>query len=128
VETVEAPKEAEPEEVSLRRFVEKWRLAWEQGDLPGYIACYHPDFKMRGMDLEGWERYKQELFKRETGRNVELSNINVDLKGSSAVVSFEQKYRTARHQDYGLKTLDLRRHNGEWAIYRESWKRLPERE
>jgi hypothetical protein len=124
-ETAEAPKEAEPEEVSLRRLVEKWRLAWEQGDLPGYIACYHPEFKLRGMDLEGWKRYKQKLFKREAGRNVEISNISVDLRGSSAVVSFEQTYRTARHRDYGLKTLDLRRHNGRWAIYRESWKRLP---
>jgi murein L,D-transpeptidase YafK len=113
---------------SLLRFVEKWRKSWEQGDLASYLGCYHPGFKGQGKGLRGWKLYKGQLFSRSSARTIELNDVKAEVNDSSAVVSFRQAYRSDTHQDYGIKTLRLRRHRGRWTIYRETWKPFPESE
>jgi murein L,D-transpeptidase YafK len=125
--TAKVQKKSEPPEDVLHRFVQKWRRAWERGDLPGYISCYHPGFKTLGMDLRSWNTYKKWLFERSSTRSVQVSDMSIRIKGSSAVVVFKQKYSSDNHQDYGLKTLRLRRRNGRWTIHRETWQPLPRR-
>jgi murein L,D-transpeptidase YafK len=111
----------EPVEVEIRGFVENWRRAWEEGNAATYLACYHPQFETDDMDYHGWKSYKQALFKRSAKRNVQISDMEIQTNGSSAVVIFKQQYLTAKHRDVGLKTLQLHRYNDHWTILKENW-------
>jgi hypothetical protein len=123
----EPPKENEAVQESVESFVEQWRLAWTQGDLVSYMACYHPEFRNREMNLEDWKGYKKRLFQSSPMRVIRLAEITAELQGSSALVVSEQGYSSETHQDFGLKTLHLRWHRGHWKIYRETWQPLPDR-
>jgi len=120
------PPDRETAQESVRRFVEEWRRAWEQGDLPSYLAYYHPRFRTRGMGLKGWSRYKRQLFSRSSERVIQLGDIETEVQGSAAVVNSKQEYRSETHEDSGLKTLRLRWYRGRWTIFRETWKPLPD--
>ncbi len=122
------PPDRETAQESVRRFVEEWRRAWEQGDLPSYLACYHPQFRTRDMGLRGWSRYKRQLFSRSSERVIQLGDIETEVQGSAAVVNSKQEYRSETYEDSGLKTLRLRWYRGRWTIFRETWKPLPDSE
>jgi len=122
------PADKERAERSVNLFVEKWRRAWELGNISEYLACYHPRFTARGMSLSGWKRYKRELFNRSEDRAIQLSEINSEITGNAAVVVFKQDYRSDIHQDFGLKTLRLRWQRGSWTIFRESWEPLADQQ
>ncbi|MBW2625879.1 MAG: L,D-transpeptidase family protein [Deltaproteobacteria bacterium] len=109
-----------------RETAQEWRRAWEQGDLPSYLAYYHPRFRTRGMGLRGWSRYKRQLFSRSSERVIQLGDIETEVQGSAAVVNSKQEYRSETHEDSGLKTLRLRWYRGRWTIFRETWKQLPD--
>ena len=113
-------------EGSVYLFVEDWRRAWEKGNLSKYLDCYHPQFKTGDMDLRGWKGYKQQLFHRSHDRVIQLTDIRWEVNGKRAVVVCKQEYRSDIHQDFGLKTLHLLRHGGQWTILRETWKPLNE--
>jgi len=118
------PAVVEPVEVAIQSFVEKWRLAWEEGDLESYTDCYHPGFKTEKLDLQEWKIYKQDLFRRSEKRNIQISDMQIEPNGASAVVTFKQSYQTAKNRDVGLKTLHLRRHQDSWTIFKENWQPL----
>ena len=111
-------------EGSLYLFVEEWRRAWENGSLAQYLACYHPKFKTRDMNLTAWKGYKKQLFHRSRERVIQLSDIKWEVNGNRAVVVCKQEYRSDIHQDFGLKTLHLLWYSGQWTILRETWKPL----
>jgi hypothetical protein len=119
-----AQPQASSKEVSIEHFVEKWRRSWEEGDVETYIGCYHAGFTSRGMDIQAWKSYKQRLFSRSAKRNVQLSDMQIQTNGSTAVVTFTQSYQAAKHLDVGLKTLTLRRHKDRWTILKETWQPL----
>ncbi len=112
-------------ESSIELLVEKWRRSWEEGDLQVYIGCYHPDFRARGMNIQAWKDYKQDLFNRTPERDVKISDIKVELNGSRAVVTFKQRYQTKNYKGLGLKTFQLTNYEGNWAILEESYESLP---
>jgi len=120
------PSDRENEEGSVSLFIEEWRRAWEEGLFPKYLACYHPRFETGGMGLNGWKRYKAQLFNRSQDRVIQLTDIKLEVNGNRAVVVCKQKYRSSIHEDFGLKTLHLLRHDGQWTILRETWKSLTE--
>jgi ketosteroid isomerase-like protein len=76
------------------------------------------------MDIQAWKSYKQRLFSRSAKRNVQLSDMQIQTNGSTAVVTFTQSYQAAKHLDVGLKTLTLRRHKDRWTILKETWQPL----
>ena len=109
----------------IRDFVENWRRAWEEGDLLTYTSCYHPDFKTKKMNTQEWKNYKRILFSSSAKRKVQIDDIQIQAKDSSAVVTFKQRYLTAKHSDVGMKTLRLRRHDDRWTILKETWSPIP---
>jgi murein L,D-transpeptidase YafK len=113
-----------PEEIAVQSFVEQWRKAWEVGSIQKFMACYHRKFQSEGMNYAAWKRYKQEVFSRSGQKEILLSDLQVDLKRSRAVVTFKQRYQSATYEDFGLKTLHLVQQRGHWAILGESWQAL----
>ena len=120
------PTDRENAEELVRRFVEGWRRAWEEGTLSKYLACYHPRFKAGDMGFRGWKRYKEQLFHRSQERVIQLTDIKLEVNDNRAVVVCKQEYNSDIHQDFGLKTLHLLWHGGQWTILRENWKPLTE--
>jgi len=57
---------------------------------------------------------------------VQISDMQIQANGSSAVITFTQSYQTATHQDVGLKTLHLRHHKDRWTILKENWQPIPD--
>jgi hypothetical protein len=110
----------------IKLFIEKWRRSWEKGDVQTYINCYHSGFTGRGMDIQAWEKYKKDLFNRTPKRVVQISDIEIKLDGAIATVTFKQQYKTKNYEGYGLKTLQLANHQGDWSILEESYESLPD--
>ena len=121
-----SPNDRKSAEGSVYRFVEGWRRAWEEGTLSKYLACYHPRFKAGHMELQGWKRYKEKLFHRSQKRAIQLTDIKLEVNDNRAVVVCKQKYSSDIHRDFGLKTLHLLWHGGQWTILRETWQPLSE--
>jgi capsular exopolysaccharide synthesis family protein len=118
------PAEVEPVELEIQRFIENWRRAWEQGNLKAYMDCYHPQFETKKMDFHHWKKHKQDVFAQSARRNIEISDTHIESNGSNAVVTFKQRYETAKHRDVGLKTLHLLHHQNYWTIVKETWQPL----
>ena len=77
------------------------------------------------MENQAWKSHKQGLFSRSTKRNVQISDMQIQANGSSAVVTFTQSYRTANHRDLGLKTLNIQHDDNRWTILKETWSPMP---
>lgn len=112
-------------EPSIKSFVEKWRRAWEEGDLPAYIGCYHPYFRTGGMNIQAWKDSKQKLLHHTSEKDVQIHDIKIKLDGSVASVTFKQSYQEGNHKDYGSTTLLLVNYQGDWSILEESYAHLP---
>jgi len=113
-----------PQEIAIQSFVEQWRKAWEVGNIQKFMACYHRKFQSEGMNYSAWKRYKHEVFSHSGNKEIQLSDLQIDLKRSRAVVTFKQRYQSATHEDFGLKTLQLVQQKGHWAILGETWQAL----
>jgi capsular exopolysaccharide synthesis family protein len=111
---------SEQDALSIQQLVERWRHAWEEGNMAAYAACYHPDFERAGMDRSGWGKYMQNRFEGSAKRDIQLSDLHIKVNGSAAVVTFKQHYQTKTYQKYGLKTLHLRRDQDHWTIFKET--------
>jgi capsular exopolysaccharide synthesis family protein len=118
--TTESRAALEPAELSIQQFVERWRQAWAEGNAPAYIACYHSTFERGGMTYNVWKAYVQDRFKRFDRRDIQLSDLRVQVDSPSALVTFKQQYHTETYRKYGLKTLRLQRDQGHWSILEET--------
>jgi ketosteroid isomerase-like protein len=53
---------------------------------------------------------------------IEVEQMNVQVEGDEALVTFVQDYRSDKYHDFGLKTLILSKKDQSWRIREESWK------
>jgi hypothetical protein len=116
----ESSANSEQDALSIQRLVERWRQAWEEGVTEAYVACYNPDFERAGMDRSGWGKYMRYRFEGSAKWDIQLSDLHITVSGSAAVVTFKQHYQTETYQEYGLKTLHLRRDQNHWTIFGET--------
>jgi len=108
----------------IKQLIKDWLQAWESGDMERYGTFYASDFRTTGMDLNGWISYKTMLSQRNKDVRITSEDITVSLHPNRVVASFKQIYTSSRHSDAGLKKLYFKKENGEWRIYRESWRSL----
>lgn len=130
-----APKPATPapvaavgvteEEKAIRAALRKWLGAWQNKDQRTYNSFYAADFSGDGMDRKAWTAKKAYLAKVYKDIRVKAENMEVQVKGDRAKVSFIQRYRSDWHRDVGRKELDLVRRDGQWLIVAERWYKLP---
>jgi hypothetical protein len=62
----------------------------------------------------------QNRFERSAKRDLQLSDLRIQVNGSTAVVTFKQRYQTEKYQKHNLKTLHLRRELDHWTILKET--------
>lgn len=114
---------AGPQIGDVPAFLEKWRAAWEKGDLNAYAACYTADAVQGGREgREAIRSHKRGLWDKSRPAEVLLTNIRIINKQNNIVVDMHQSYTDSRSfADMGVKTLYLKAEGGIWRIAREDW-------
>jgi len=113
IETKYVPKE------DIERLVSKWLTSWKSGDMKTYRSCYASDFQSKGKNLNDWISYKNNLQKRSKDIEISINDLQISLDGDTALAVFVQNYSSSIFKDTGTKTLELKKINGEWNIYKE---------
>lgn len=111
------PKVAREEEI--KKFIDQWLTGWQSGDIKTYGACYAPDFESKGKNLDAWIAYKTNVFQKSKNISVTVDDLQISSDETSARAVFTQYYSSAINKDSGQKTLELKKINNEWKIYRE---------
>jgi hypothetical protein len=84
-----------------------------------YRSCYTSNFESKGKDLNGWISYKTDVHKRSKNININIDDLQISVYENGAMAVFTQSYSSSILEDKGKKTLELRKENDEWRIYRE---------
>jgi ketosteroid isomerase-like protein len=113
IEKKTIPKEA------VRDLLTKWLTSWKSGDMKTYRSCYASDFQSKGMNLDAWVSHKTNVYQKSKNINVSIDNLQISADENFAAIIFTQHYSSSILKDSGKKTLELRKINDEWKIYRE---------
>jgi ketosteroid isomerase-like protein len=103
----------------VRNFVTKWLTSWESGDMKTYRSCYASDFHSKGINLNGWISHKTNVQKISKNINILIDHLQISADANIAKAVFTQFYSSSISKDKCEKTLELRKINDEWKIYRE---------
>ena len=112
-ETKSIPEEA------VRNLVTKWLASWKSGDMGTYRSFYASDFQSKGMNLDAWISHKVDVNKKSKDINISIDDLQISANTNIAKAVFTQHYSSSILKDSGKKTLELRKINNEWKIYRE---------
>jgi tetratricopeptide (TPR) repeat protein len=100
--------------------VERWAAAWSRKDMNGYYAAYTRDFDGGKGSRKAWEAERRARIVSKRSIEVDVSNINVDIKGDKASVRYRQAYRADNLNINSTKRLEMVRSGGKWLIAKES--------
>ncbi|MBW1791470.1 MAG: hypothetical protein JRJ14_04255 [Deltaproteobacteria bacterium] len=110
----------------VHKFILEWKHYWESKDHENYMQRYSRDFNSRGMDWSQWSTFKKDLAERYHQISLIFKDLQITLEDTHAVVNFKQYYRSDNYSDCGMKSLVLKKEDGEWKIFSEKWEPLPE--
>lgn len=113
-----------PDAAEIEQMLEEWLKAWSSMDVDDYGSFYAKDFRSQGMDKESWLAYKKRLNKKYDYIRVSKRDLETEIDEDRSKVTFVQNYESSGFQASGLKTLLLKRENGEWKIFRETWSKM----
>lgn len=103
--------------------LEKWRKAWEAGDIDAYKMFYVPDVvqgNRKGIDTI--VSYKKQVWDQARPKKVIIDGLKFDLHPEGLKVRFKQVYHAGDgYSDNGFKTLLFRPHDDSWLIANEQW-------
>ncbi|QTA91812.1 L,D-transpeptidase catalytic domain-containing protein [Desulfonema magnum] len=108
----------------IANMLDDWLKAWSSKDIQEYGNHYASDFQSQGMNLKAWLRHKGRLNKKYKYIRVSKEKLVVKKSKQRRVVSFVQKYESNAFKAVGIKQLILKREDGQWKIYRETWKKI----
>jgi len=103
----------------LRILVAKWLNSWKSGDMKTFRDCYTADFKSKDMDLDAWVSHKIAVRQNSDNINIRIDNLKISADENTATAFFIQHYSSSILRSKGKKTLELKKIDGEWKIFRE---------
>jgi hypothetical protein len=112
------PKSSEIEEV-----IDGWLQAWSNKDIRQYGKYYAKGFYSNGKNRKAWLRYKDYLNKKYDYIKVTKKNLTIQEGTKKSTATFLQTYQSPGHKAVGTKKLVLIREDGQWKIFRETWKK-----
>lgn len=109
------------DDAAITRLIDHWANSWESGNMKEYRSCYAPNFRSKGMNLNRYIEYKQDLARRYKKIQVRVSDVKIFYSGEQdATVTFIQRYSAAGGpKTSGRKKLELRKINDAWKIRQE---------
>lgn len=103
----------------MRNLVTKWLTSWRSGDMETYRNCYASDFKSREMDLDAWISHKSDVRRNSKNIKISIDNLQISANEDMATAVFTQHYSSSKLNSKGKKTLELKKTDDGWKIYRE---------
>jgi len=117
-------EEYEDDEQEIAEMIDNWLKAWSSKDIDQYGSYYASNFRSQGMDLKSWLTYKKQLNRKYDYIRVSKKKLRVKKGSEKRIVSFVQTYESNAFRALGMKQLILKRENGQWKIYRETWRKM----
>ncbi len=110
-------------EPDISAFIEKWRAAWENGDIKTYSAAYAPDAVQSGRrGRNAIMQQKEALWRNAKPTKVEFSGVFLATDTNGIKVDMQQKFSDSKgFSDKGIKTIILTPTATGWAIVSEEW-------
>jgi ketosteroid isomerase-like protein len=100
--------------------VRKWAASWSAKQVDSYLASYASSFKPpKNEGREAWEQSRRQRINKPGGIKVDISDLQVQVKGLTARASFKQQYRATNLSQRTSKTLLMVRVDGRWLIEQE---------
>jgi hypothetical protein len=84
-----------------------------------YRSSYASNFQSKGMNLNEWISYKSAVRQKSKNINISIDDLKITEEGNSATAVFIQSYSSSILKDKGKKTLELRKIDNQWKIYKE---------
>ena len=105
-----------------------WAKAWSEQVVGEYIAAYAADYHPEGMSREDWKGRRRQRINQPEWIRVELDRIEVwDTGPETATAIVRQHYDSDSYADVTLKSLQMVRQGGGWAISAERTLKVLER-
>jgi len=106
----------------VKELINVWAKAWSDKNIGLYGTCYSSDFFSEGMNKKLWLKYKDTLNKKYEYIKIDIENPKIEKKGRHVKAVFFQNYESSGFSTKGIKTLVLKKEEGQWRILKESWK------
>ncbi|MBX7230862.1 MAG: L,D-transpeptidase family protein [Bdellovibrionales bacterium] len=116
--------QASQQENQWQAWMDQWRESWQNKQHNKYLELYSNDFKGLGMNKKKWAAYKKSLAEKYHYIKINLSEPLVLTHQNEVIVRFLQDYHSDQNQDFGEKTLYLRREGQVFKIIGEEWSPL----
>ena len=102
--------------------VRSWASAWEQQNVDGYLDAYADGYRPgNGLSHQAWRAQRKQRLNKPSFIKVELSAVTARIEGdSTAVVSFNQAYRSNTYRDNTRKQITLKQSPTGWKIIKEA--------
>ena len=100
--------------------VMRWAQAWSARNVDAYLAAYSSNFATDGLTHKEWEAQRRARITAPATIDVKISKLKVEQQGDTASATFNQAYRSDRHQSTVTKTLKLALQSGQWRIISET--------
>ncbi len=110
---------------NIHTTIDAWLSAWSSKDITRYGTYYAQDFRSQaGVSRRSWLRYKNGLNQKYNYIRVTQKKLVITRKSKMVKASFIQTYTSDKYKAVGIKKLLLKKENGRWKIYRETWKKI----
>jgi len=103
----------------VQSLINKWLAGWQSGNMETYRSCYAPDFQSKGMNLDAWITNKINVRNKSGNISISVADVKISADENTATAVFTQHYSSSKSKDSGKKTLELKKINSEWKIYKE---------
>jgi ketosteroid isomerase-like protein len=107
------------EKNAVRNLINKWLTSWKSGDVETYRSCYATDYQSKGRNLDAYVSDKADVYKKSKNIKISIDDLKISADENNATAEFIQHYSSSRFKYSGKKTLELRKINDKWKIYRE---------
>ena len=108
-------------QASLEQALQTWSSAWQQKNVPAYLAMYAPDFEtQKAQSRQAWAQMRTQRIQSKRSIRHDMRQMRVSLDGLQAHVSFEQHYADERLKQTDQKNMLWIWREGQWRIARET--------
>ena len=107
----------------VEEMVDGWLKAWSAKDIRQYGKYYAKGFYANGKNRKAWLRYKNRLNKKYDFIKVAKENLAIQEGKEKSIATFRMVYQSPDYKAKGTKRLVLIREDGQWKIFRETWKK-----
>jgi len=110
--------------MEIKKMLAGWLKAWSLKDIESFGSYYAKDFRSsKNSNLKSWLKHKKYLNRKYSYINVTMKNPTINIDNKTSTITFLQTYESDAYKAVGIKKLVLKLDNGEWKIYRETWKK-----